>query len=97
MPGPARVPTESIARLLERRLIEPPGGTEPPGGAVAEPLEALEPLEVLGALGEEVLGVLRGAGYDTPGRVAAATDKELEALPKIGRATVAKIRAALEG
>lgn len=89
-------------------LTAPSDGVEKQGAdageVVAEPetvsretLPAIppDPLAALHGLGIDILGTLIEAGYDTPEKIAAATDAELTALPKIGKATVAKIRAAL--
>jgi hypothetical protein len=59
-------------------------------GALTPPLAALE------SLGSDVVESLTAAGYDTPDAVAAASDKDLEALPGIGEATIKKIRALLK-
>jgi hypothetical protein len=59
-------------------------------GTLTPPLVALEPL------GGDVIESLTDAGYDTPDAVAATSDKDLEALPNIGPATVKKIRELLK-
>jgi hypothetical protein len=55
-----------------------------------------EPLLALESLGSDVIDSLTAAGYDTPDAVAAASDKDLEAWPGIGEATIKKIRALLK-
>jgi DNA uptake protein ComE-like DNA-binding protein len=44
-------------------------------------------------LGERVAAALAAAGFDTPEKIAAASDDDLRAVPGIGPATLAKIRA----
>jgi DNA uptake protein ComE-like DNA-binding protein len=63
---------------------------------IMQPGTLTPPLVALESLGSDVVESLVAAGYDTPDAVAAASDKDLEALPGIGEATIKKIRALLK-
>lgn len=54
--------------------------------------EELTRSEVLNRFGPEVGQLLLDGGYFTIDSIMSATDKELEAIPDLGRATVKKIR-----
>lgn len=82
-----RVETEAVTDEVE--AIE--SGVESDVEADEAEADEEEPTG-LDSLGDAVCTSLIEAGYDTPEKVAAATDKELESLPRIGKATVKKIR-----
>lgn len=50
-----------------------------------------------GALPQDIIGKLQGAGLDTPSKVAATSDDSLLAIDGIGPATVKAIRAQVKG
>jgi len=59
----------------------------------AEAEEILIRPEVINLFGEKIGQILIDGGYSTVASVINATDKELKALPGIGKASLAKIRA----
>lgn len=54
--------------------------------------EELTRSEVINTFGPEIGRLLLDGGYSTIGSIISATDKELEEVPSLGRATVKKIR-----
>lgn len=67
--------------------------------AVAKPAPEKAPVVSLDDLGlpPKLVEMFKEVGYDTPARLAQATDDELLALPGVGGATVAKVREQLGG
>ena len=86
----ARSSEESATGFLQRVADANRGLEGVSDNRAAEPMLALKPL------GIDIVGFLIEAGLDTPEKISAASDGELEALKGIGPATVAKIRELLK-
>ena len=82
---------EQVATLLDR-ICEELGLTKPESEEEDEtPDDPNQPFMELG-LTKEQAKVLRKAGFETPEAAAAADDDDLKKLPKIGVATIEKLR-----
>jgi hypothetical protein len=72
-------------------------GSDSMPGTIAAPSDVSSwPTGVPGITGEQA-NALRTAGFDTPEKVANASDAELDAVPGIGQSAVDKLRAADRG
>lgn len=75
-----------------------PMKTDPSAGNPGNPADLALDDAALSALDDAALSQkLQGAGLDTPEKVKAASDDDLKAIPGIGPATIAKIRASTQG